>query len=126
MKQTDVKTGRQMTCCIYGRKYGHRPDCTALQPDRDLIRYRNGWPNIATDKGLYVAMDKGLYVPTHLLPGSHTTGWLSGKSCSPTNCWKDKQPDRRTTGRTNNRMIMRISLQVCVQSSQFNNIIFKF
>jgi hypothetical protein len=116
MKQTEVKTDRQMTCCISGRRCGYGTDCTALQPDRGLIRYRTGWANIATDKGLYV--------PMQLLPDSHTADSLSGKLCSRMDCRSGKQPGSRTVKRINNRMTVRISLQRYIQLSRFNNLNF--
>jgi hypothetical protein len=112
MKQTEVKTDRQMTYCISGRRYGYGTNCTALQPDKCSIRYRTGWPNIATDKWLYV--------PMQLLPDSQTADNLSGKLCSRIG----KQPDSRTIKRINNRMTARISLWRCMQPSRFNNLIF--
>jgi hypothetical protein len=120
MKQTEVKTDRQTTHRISGWICGHGTGCTALQPDKDLIRYRLSWPNIAMDKGLYVATDKRLYVPMQLLPDNHIAGRLSGKSCSRT----EKQPDSRTVKRINNRITVRTSLRMHIRLSRFNNLIF--
>jgi hypothetical protein len=101
MKQTEVKTDRQMTCCISGRRYGYGTDCTALQPDKCSIRYRTGWPNIATDKWPYV--------PMQLLPDSYTTDNLSGKLCRCTDCRSGKQPGSRIAKPINNWLIVYIS-----------------
>jgi hypothetical protein len=136
MKQTEVKTDRQTTHRIFDRICGHGTGCIALQPDKDLVRSRVSWPNVATDKRLYVVMDKGiyiatgkgLYVPTRLSPDKHTAGWQSGKLRSPTDCqtagWTVAQPDCRTTKRINNRITVRTSLRMCLRLSRFNNLIF--
>jgi hypothetical protein len=120
MKQTKVKTDRQMTCCISGRSCSQGTGHIAPRPGKGLIRHRVGW--------LFVARNKGLYVPAHLLPDSYTAGWLSGKSCNRTDCRKDKQPDSQTDNCTtesiNNRMTAYTSLRIRIRLSRFNNLIF--
>jgi hypothetical protein len=93
MKQAEVKTDRQTTHRIFDRICGHGTGCIALQPDKDLVRSRVSWPNVATDKRAVCA---------------NTV--IAGQAYC------------RTTKRINNRIIVRTSLRMCLRLSRFNNL----